>query len=67
MSKPTIGILYDFDKTLCTTDMQEYDFIKKLGMTSDFVHGIDHVDALADLNRSIERTVVCAYRQSLKP
>ena len=37
MSKPTIGILYDFDKTLCTTDMQEYDFIKNLGMnSSDF-------------------------------
>ncbi|MBE6584132.1 MAG: haloacid dehalogenase-like hydrolase [Ruminococcaceae bacterium] len=35
MSKPTIGILYDFDKTLCTTDMQEYDFIKNLGMSSD--------------------------------
>ena len=39
MSKPTIGILYDFDKTLCTTDMQEYDFIKKLGMTSDAFWG----------------------------
>ncbi|MBQ4091416.1 MAG: haloacid dehalogenase-like hydrolase [Clostridia bacterium] len=35
MSRPTIGILYDFDKTLCTTDMQEYDFIKNLGMSSD--------------------------------
>ncbi len=35
MAKTTIGILYDFDKTLCTTDMQEYDFIKNLGMTSD--------------------------------
>ena len=35
MSKTTIGILYDFDKTLCTTDMQEYSFIKNLGMTSD--------------------------------
>ncbi len=34
MSKTTIGILYDFDKTLCTTDMQEYDFIKNLGMSS---------------------------------
>lgn len=33
MSKPTIAIMYDFDKTLCTTDMQEYDFIKNLGMT----------------------------------
>lgn len=35
MAKPTIAILYDFDKTLCTTDMQEYDFIKNLGMTSE--------------------------------
>ena len=35
MSKPTIGILYDFDKTLCTTDMQEYEFIKNLNMNSD--------------------------------
>ena len=34
-----IGILYDFDKTLCTTDMQEYDFIKNLGMTSDAFWG----------------------------
>ena len=35
MSQTTIGILYDFDKTLCTTDMQEYDFIKNLNMTPD--------------------------------
>jgi hypothetical protein len=36
MLKPTtIGILYDFDKTLCTTDMQEYTFIKNLDMSSD--------------------------------
>ena len=34
MAKTTIGILYDFDRTLCTTDMQEYDFIKNLDMTS---------------------------------
>ena len=33
MPKPTIGILYDFDKTLCTTDMQNYAFIPSLGMT----------------------------------
>ncbi len=37
MSKAKIGILYDFDKTLCTTDMQEYSFIKNLDMKpSDF-------------------------------
>ena len=32
--KPTVAIMYDFDKTLSTTDMQEYDFIKNLDMTS---------------------------------
>ncbi len=35
MSKIKIGILYDFDKTLCTTDMQEYSFIKNLEMDSN--------------------------------
>ena len=35
MAKPTIAILYDFDKTLCTQDMQEYDFIKNLDMTPE--------------------------------
>ena len=33
MAKTTIAIMYDFDKTLSTTDMQEYDFIKNLNMT----------------------------------
>ena len=33
MGKPIIAFLYDFDKTLCTTDMQEYAFIPRLGMT----------------------------------
>ena len=32
MAKPIIGILYDFDKTLCTDDMQAYSFIKNLDM-----------------------------------
>ena len=27
-----VAIMYDFDKTLCTKDMQEYTFIPKLGM-----------------------------------
>ena len=30
---PIVAILYDFDKTLCTTDMQDYAFIPSLGMT----------------------------------
>ena len=31
--RPIIAFLYDFDKTLCTTDMQNYAFIPSLGMT----------------------------------
>ena len=27
MTKPIIALLYDFDKTLCTTDMEDYAFI----------------------------------------
>ena len=33
--KPIIALLYDFDKTLCTTDMQNYSFIPSLGMTPE--------------------------------
>lgn len=35
MSKPIIALLYDFDKTLCTQDMQNYAFIPSLGMDPD--------------------------------
>lgn len=30
---PIVAFLYDFDKTLCTTDMQDYAFIPSLGYT----------------------------------
>ena len=32
--KPIIAIMYDFDKTLCTRDMQEYTFIPTLGLSA---------------------------------
>lgn len=35
MNRPIIAILYDFDKTLSTTDMQNYSFIPNLGMTPE--------------------------------
>ena len=35
MKKPIMAIMYDFDKTLSTTDMQNYAFIPALGMTPD--------------------------------
>ena len=39
MKKPIVAIMYDFDKTLCTKDMQEYAFIPTLGMTSSAFWG----------------------------
>ena len=36
-ARPIIAILYDFDKTLCTQDMQNYGFIPSLGLApADF-------------------------------
>ena len=31
--RPIIALLYDFDKTLCTTDMQNYAFIPRNSRT----------------------------------
>ena len=37
MERPVVAIMYDFDKTLCTKDMQDYGFIPGLNMQpSDF-------------------------------
>ena len=33
--QPIVAIMYDFDKTLSTTDMQNYSFIPNLDMTPD--------------------------------
>ena len=33
--KPTIALMYDFDKTLCDQDMQNYAFIPNLGISTD--------------------------------
>lgn len=33
MPRPIIALLYDFDKTICTKDMQEYSFIPKVNMS----------------------------------
>ena len=39
-SKPIVALLYDFDKTLCTTDMQDYAFIPALGYSPAEFWGI---------------------------
>ena len=41
-SNPIVALIYDFDNTLCTKDMQEYAFIPSLGMKAkDFWHEVN--------------------------
>jgi hypothetical protein len=51
--KPIIALLYDFDKTLCTTDMQNYSFIPSLNIkpqefwsAADALSHREHMDEL---------------------
>ena len=45
-TEPIVALIYDFDKTLCTKDMQEYGFIPALGMSP--AQFWQEVDALTD-------------------
>lgn len=33
--QPIVALMYDFDKTLCAKDMQEYSFIPSVGMNAE--------------------------------
>ena len=50
---PIVAIMYDFDRTLCTKDMQDYSFIPSLGMTEsefwEFANNLgksEHMDSI---------------------
>lgn len=52
MSKPIIALMYDFDKTLCPKDMQEYSFIPSIGMSaSDFWSEADRIAHRSDMDK----------------
>ena len=55
--QPIVAFLYDFDKTLCTTDMQDYAFIPSLGMTP--------AEFWAEANGSGQRTRLEGIRASM--
>ncbi len=51
MSKPIIALMYDFDKTLCTKDMQNYRFIPSLGMEpSEFWNYTNDIQTNEDMD-----------------
>lgn len=42
--KPVLALMYDFDKTLCTKDMQEYSFIPNINMkSSEFLYDENNI------------------------
>lgn len=56
MKKPIVAILYDFDKTLSTTDMQNYSFIPALGMKPD-----DFWGATGEFSKKTEVERILSY------
>ena len=50
--KHIIALMYDFDKTLCAKDMQEYSFIPNIGMSSsDFWSEANKISVKNDMDR----------------
>ena len=60
MNKTIIAIMYDFDKTLCTRDMQEYTFIPSLGMQPD-----EFWDKTAEVASEQQMDSVLAYMYAM--
>lgn len=55
---PVIAIMYDFDKTLSTKDMQEYEFIPSLGMKVEEFWAESNVLATRE---GMDRILACMY------
>ena len=63
MNKPIIAIMYDFDKTLSTMDMQNYSFIPKLGLTPEEFWG--HTSEYTD-KYGVERILAYMYNMIIE-
>ena len=66
MKKPIIAIMYDFDKTLCTRDMQEYTFIPSIGMKPDEFWNHTAVVAKEETMDSILTYMYCMVEKALQ-
>ena len=64
MKKPIIAIMYDFDKTLCTRDMQEYTFIPSVGMKDEEVWQLANVVSTTEVMDSILSYMYCMIEKT---
>lgn len=63
MKETIVALIYDFDKTLCGRDMQEYSFIPSLGMEpEDFWK---ETDILSKTNK-MDKILSCMYMMKMK-
>ncbi|MBQ9456499.1 MAG: haloacid dehalogenase-like hydrolase, partial [Thermoguttaceae bacterium] len=58
--KTTIALIYDFDKTLCTRDMQEYGFIPNIGVKAK-----DFWKRSAELTAELGMDSILAYMYTM--
>ena len=63
MKKTIVALIYDFDKTLCDRDMQEYAFIPNLGLTPEEFW--QETDNLAVENK-MDKILACMYMMKTK-
>jgi len=63
MKKTIVALIYDFDKTLCDRDMQEYAFIPNLGLTPKEFW--EETDILARENK-MDKILACMYMMKEK-
>ena len=54
--KPVVAIMYDFDKTLCAKNMQEYSFIPDIGLSEE-----EFWNASNELSKSLQMDGILAY------
>lgn len=53
-----VALIYDFDKTLCTKDMQEYTFLPNIGINpKDFWQEVDNIAIKNDM----DKILACLY------
>ena len=64
MKKTIVAIMYDFDKTLCTRDMQEYTFIPSVGMEPSEFWGHTAEVAAAETMDSILTYLYCMVEKA---